>query len=127
MTALIVVTGISLHNIPEGMAVYLSTLKGWKLGVAIAVAIGLHNIPEGMAVSTSMYAATKSKWAAIKWSLLSGLCEPLGAFAFGVFFYQYLSEFTVYCMLSGVAGVMTYICVKELIPQAMHYTSAWVL
>ena len=51
--------------------------------MSLAIAVALHNIPEGMAVSTSMYAATKSKWAAIKWSLLSGLCEPLGAFAFG--------------------------------------------
>jgi len=77
MTGLVVVTGISLHNFPEGMAVYLSTLKGWKLGLSIAFAIAMHNIPEGIAVAVSMYAATRSKWSAIKWSIFSGFCEPV--------------------------------------------------
>jgi ZIP family zinc transporter len=40
-TGLVVVTGIAIHNFPEGMAVFLSTLNGWKLGVTIAIAIGL--------------------------------------------------------------------------------------
>lgn len=48
MTSLVVFTGICLHNFPEGMAVYLSTLRGWSLGVTIALAIGMHNIPEGV-------------------------------------------------------------------------------
>jgi ZIP family zinc transporter len=121
MTGLVVATGMSLHNFPEGMAVYLSTLKHYNLGLAIAIAIGLHNIPEGMAVAVTMYAATKSKWQALKWSFLSGLCEPLGAIAFGLLFYGWISETAVYFMLGGVAGVMTYICVMELIANALSY------
>lgn len=121
MTGLVVATGMSLHNFPEGMAVYLSTLKHYNLGLAIAIAIGLHNIPEGMAVAVTMYAATKSKWQALKWSFLSGLCEPLGAIMFGLLFYGWISETAVYFMLGGVAGVMTYICLMELIANALNY------
>jgi ZIP family zinc transporter len=118
MTGLVVATGMSLHNFPEGMAVYLSTLKHYNLGLAIAIAIGLHNIPEGMAVAVTMYAATRSKWQALKWSFLSGLCEPLGAIMFGLLFYGWISENAVYFMLGSVAGVMTYICLMELITNA---------
>ena len=46
MTAL----GISLHNFPEGMAVFLSSVKAPEFGLLLAVAIALHNIPEGVAV-----------------------------------------------------------------------------
>ncbi|KAL0485167.1 zntB [Acrasis kona] len=121
MTGIVVATGMALHNFPEGMAVYLSTLKHYNLGLAIALAIGLHNIPEGMAVAVTMYAATKSKWQALKYSFLSGLCEPLGAIMFGLLFYGWLSETAVYFMLGSVAGVMTYICFAELISNALTY------
>jgi ZIP family zinc transporter len=115
---LVVITGISLHNFPEGMAVYLSTINGWHLGVTIAIAIGLHNFPEGLAVAAPIYAATKSRYQAIKWSLISGLCEPAGALAFGLFFRRYIGSYGVSCMLTGVTAVMLYICFKELIPSA---------
>lgn len=119
VTSIIVVVGLMLHNIPEGMAVYLSAMKGWKLGLTIAISIALHNLPEGTVVAVSMYAATKSKWAAIKWSFISGVCEPAGAIAFGLFLQTILSAFAVYCMLAAVAGMMTYICIRELIPHAI--------
>lgn len=122
MTGMVVTTGIALHNFPEGMAVYMSTLKHYKLGLAIAIAIGLHNIPEGMAVVVSMYAATRSKWEALKWSFVSGLCEPIGAILFGLFFYGWMSEQAVYLMLGAVAGLMVYICMFELIPTALNYS-----
>lgn len=95
-------------------------MKGWHFGVNIAIAIGMHNVPEGIAVAVSMYSATGDKWSAMKWSLISGLCEPVGAAAFGYFFYSFVSSEVVNYSLSGVAGIMTYICVKELIPNALH-------
>eukprot|EP01080_Neovahlkampfia_damariscottae_P006216 gene6216-10222_t len=110
MTGLVVFTGISLHNFPEGMAVYFSTLKGWSLGLTIAIV-----------VASTIYAGSKSKYEALKWTFLSGMCEPLGAFAFGFFFYHIISEYFVYCMLSGVSGVMVFICLQELIPSAYSY------
>jgi ZIP family zinc transporter len=121
MTSIVVFTGICLHNFPEGMAVYLSTLKGWNLGLTIAIAIGMHNVPEGIVVASTTYAATKSKWKTLQYTFLSGMAEPIGALAFSLFFHKYLTERAVYCMLSGVAGIMTYICVAELIPSSFKY------
>lgn len=56
---LIISSGISLHNFPEGVAVYLGSLKGFRFGVPLAVAIMLHNLPEGMAVAMPIYFATR--------------------------------------------------------------------
>ncbi|KAL0491682.1 hypothetical protein AKO1_010177, partial [Acrasis kona] len=125
MTGIVVATGIALHNFPEGMAVYISTVKQYNLGFAIALAIGLHNIPEGMAVAVSMFAATNNKWHALKWSLLSGLCEPIGAIAFGLLFYGRVSEYVVYCLLAAVAGLMVYICFVELIQTSVKYSGTY--
>jgi ZIP family zinc transporter len=124
LTGIIVVIGISIHNFPEGMAVFLSTLNGWKIGIPIAIAIGLHNFPEGMAVSASIYAATNSKYKAIKWSFISGLCEPAGAFVFGLLFYNVIDRFAVSFLLAMVSGVMSYICLKELIPNSLKYAGS---
>ena len=85
--------------------------------------VRLHNFPEGMAVAAPLYAATKSKWTAVKWSLVSGLCEPVGALAFGLFFKKYIDEFAVNCMLANVSAIMLYICGKELIPSSIEFSS----
>jgi ZIP family zinc transporter len=61
--------GIALHNIPEGIAVYLASLSGMQVGAALAVAIAAHNIPEGMAVAAPVLTATGSRFRAI-------LCAP---------------------------------------------------
>lgn len=125
LSSMIVIVGISLHNFPEGMAVYLSAMNGWKLGLSIAIGIGLHNIPEGIAVAVSTYAATNSKWKAIQWSFISGIFEPIGAAIFGIF-YKYVSVWAVHCQLALVAGIMTYICLKELIPNGIeNMDSKW--
>jgi ZIP family zinc transporter len=74
-----------------------------------------------MAVAAPLYAATKSKFTAIKWCLISGLCEPAGALAFGLFFHHIIDRYAVSCMLAAVSGVMVYVCVKELIPNSITY------
>ena len=69
---------ISLHNIPEGIAVYLTCLKGVQSGLPLATAMALHNIPEGMAVAGPLYAATKSKTKAVMMATISGGFEMVG-------------------------------------------------
>ncbi|KAG2388826.1 hypothetical protein C9374_000265 [Naegleria lovaniensis] len=123
-TAIIVTLGLSIHNLPEGMAVYTSTLTQYRLGLMIALAIGLHNVPEGMAVSIAVYAATNSIYQALKYSFLSGLCEPIGAAFFGLLIYVgFLPHYLVYYMLAGCGGIMTMICFTELIPTSLQYLS----
>lgn len=77
-SGIVTAIGISLHNFPEGMAVFLGSIKGLRVGLNLALAIALHNIPEGVAVALPVYFATQSKWQAFKLATLSGLAEPLG-------------------------------------------------
>jgi len=118
---IVTAVGISLHNFPEGIAVYLTTLKGLKVGLPLAFAIAAHNVPEGMAVAAPIYGSTRSKWEAVKWSTLSGACEPVGAVLFGMFFTRFLTSYVVQCSLALVAGIMIFLCLKELIPVTLKY------
>ena len=52
---------IILHNIPEGIATFLTTNANAKLGITLAIAIALHNIPEGISISVPLYFGTGSK------------------------------------------------------------------
>ena len=65
-------TGIALHNFPEGVAVFLASMKSQAVGLSLAIAIALHNVPEGVAVALPVYFATKSRWLGFKYAFLSG-------------------------------------------------------
>jgi ZIP family zinc transporter len=116
-----VALGIGIHNFPEGMATFVSTLADPRLGVAVAVAIALHNVPEGLAVAAPVYAATGSKNTAFVWSFLSGVAEPVGAGLAAIFLLPFLREAVLAAVLSGVAGLMVFISLDELLPAAREY------
>ena len=112
---------IALHNFPEGLVTFLSTLKDLKLGIAVAIAIAIHNIPEGIAVSIPVYYATGSRKKAICYSFLSGLVEPVAALL-GYFALAYLFNGLVFgALFAGVAGIMVFISLDELLPAAREY------
>lgn len=121
---LVTALGISIHNFPEGIAVYLACLKGMDVGLPIALAIAAHNIPEGMAVASPIYHSTGSKWEAFKFSMVSGICEPLAALIFSMFFSSYMNDDTIQMLLAAVAGIMVLVSLKELLPTALKYISA---
>src|SRR3989339_1673779 len=75
LTALV----IAIHNFPEGMVTFFSSLKEIKLGIIIALAIAIHNIPEGIAVSIPIFYATGNRKKAFIYSFSSGIAEPIGA------------------------------------------------
>ncbi len=112
---------IAIHNFPEGLATFTSTLDDVSLGAAIAVAIAIHNIPEGIVTSVPIYYATGNKKKAFLISLFSGLTEPLGA-AIGYLILRPFLNSTVYGIIFGlIAGIMVYISIEELIPMAREY------
>ncbi|KAL5130133.1 Zinc transporter ZTP29 [Glycine soja] len=102
ISGVVTAIGISLHNFPEGMAVYLGSMKGIRVGLNLALAIALHNIPEGVAVALPVYFATQSKWEAFKLASLSGFAEPLG-------------------VVIVVGGVMAFLTLHEMLPLAFEY------
>lgn len=120
-SGIITAIGISLHNFPEGMAVFLGSIKGLRVGLNLALAIALHNIPEGIAVALPVYFATESKWQAFKIASLSGLAEPLGVVLVAYLFPSSLSPEILEGLLGSVGGVMAFLTLHEMLPLAFDY------
>lgn len=112
---------IGIHNFPEGLATFMSGLTDPTLGISIAVAIAIHNIPEGIAVSVPIYYATRNRSKAFWYSFLSGLAEPVGALIGYFLLRSYFNESTFGLIFAGVAGIMVYISLDELLPTAEEY------
>jgi ZIP family zinc transporter len=108
--------GIAIHNFPEGMAVFMSSLTNIKLGIVLAIAIALHNIPEGIAVAMPVFYATKSKKKAFWYSFLSGFAEPAGALVALLVLVPFLNPAVLSFCLAFVAGIMVFISFDELLP-----------
>lgn len=117
MTAL----ALAIHNFPEGVATLFSAIEDPHLGVAIAVAIALHNIPEGIAVSMPIYYATGNRRKAFLYSFASGLVEPIGAILSYFLLSSFLTPFMMSLMMAGVAGIMVFIALDQLLPTAQQY------
>ncbi|TYI67456.1 hypothetical protein E1A91_D08G018700v1 [Gossypium mustelinum] len=120
-SGIITAIGISLHNFPEGMAVFLGSMKGLRVGLNLALAIALHNIPEGVAVALPVYFATQSKWQAFKLATLSGFAEPLGVVIVAYLFPSSLSPEILEGLLGSVGGVMAFLTLHEMLPLAFDY------
>lgn len=112
---------IAIHNFPEGIAIFGSTLVNIEFGVLIAFAIAIHNIPEGISVSMPIFYATGNKKKAFVYSFLSGLSEPVGAVVGFFILLPFLSDWILSFLLAFVAGIMVYISLDELLPAAREY------
>ena len=120
-SSLLMALAITLHNFPEGMAAFGTTLSDTKLGIITMIAIAVHNIPEGMSVSVPIYYATGSKRKAFFFSFLSGLAEPVGAIIGFLILRPFLNEKVLAAMLAVIAGIMVYISLDEMLPLAHRY------
>jgi len=112
---------IILHNIPEGIATFLSTESNLKLGLSLTIAIALHNIPEGISISVPIYYATGSKLKAFIYTLISGLSEPLGAILAYLFLSNIINDNIMGLLMSLIAGIMIQISLYELLPTSLKY------
>ncbi|MBQ7700044.1 MAG: ZIP family metal transporter [Clostridia bacterium] len=117
------VLAVTLHNIPEGMAVgvvYAGLLSGSAeitAGGALALALGIaiQNFPEGAIISMPLHAEGKSKGKAFLDGVLSGAVEPIGAILTVLFAGLFVPAMPY--LLSFAAGAMIYVVVEELIPE----------
>ncbi len=121
--AFMLITSITLHNIPEGLAVGVGfgsilVQNGTSLAAALllTLGIGLQNFPEGTAVSVPLYREGMSKHKAFFYGQLSGLFEPLSA-VLGAYLVMHVQKILPF-MLSFAAGTMIYVVVEELIPES---------
>ncbi|MBE6122219.1 MAG: ZIP family metal transporter [Erysipelotrichaceae bacterium] len=117
------VLAVTLHNIPEGMAVGV-VYAGWLSGsaeisaggaLALALGIAIQNFPEGAIISMPLHAEGKSRWKAFLDGVLSGAVEPVGGFL-TILAASRVVPLMPY-LLSFAAGAMMYVVVEELIPE----------
>lgn len=122
----LLVLAITLHNIPEGLAVGVlfggaaAGLPGASVGaaVALAIGIGLQNFPEGFAVSMPLRREGISKWRAAWFGQLSAIVEPVAG-AVGAFAVMQVQAILPYA-LAFAAGAMIYVVVEEVIPETQR-------
>ena len=114
---------IIAHNIPEGIATFLSTSSNIKLGLSLSLAIALHNIPEGISISIPIYYATKRRGRAIAYTFISGISELFGAILALLFLKNIMNNFIMGCLLAIIAGIMTHIASYELLPTSLSYNN----
>ena len=117
------VLAVTLHNLPEGMAVGM-VYAGWLSGdagitamgaLALSLGIAIQNFPEGAIISMPLRAEGAGRGKAFLYGALSGAVEPIGA-ALTLLAAHYVVPFLPY-LLSFAAGAMVYVVVEELIPE----------
>lgn len=125
----LLVVAITLHNIPEGLAVGVAFgaaaagLPEASLGgaLALAIGIGLQNFPEGAAVSLPLRREGMGRWRAFVLGQASGVVEPIAGVA-GALFVTRMLGILPYA-LAFAAGAMIYVVVEELIPESQRQES----
>ena len=118
------VLAVTLHNIPEGMAVGVvfagmlaeNAVISMAGALALTIGIAIQNFPEGAIISMPMLSSGISKRRAFSYGMLSGIVEPLGAII-TILLTSIISPVLPY-ILSFAAGAMIYVVVEELIPEA---------
>ena len=112
---------VGIHNFPEGLITFFSTLRDPVLGLSIAAAVAIHNIPEGIAVAVPIFYATGSRKQAFFWAFLSGVAEPVGALLGYLALSHFLNETVYGAIFAAVAGIMVYISFDQLLPASREY------
>lgn len=122
--SVLLVTAITLHNIPEGLAVGVAfgaaslglnsaTLAG---AIALAIGIGLQNFPEGLAVAMPLRREGMSRWKAFLYGQASGVVEPIAG-VLGAALVLMMQPILPYA-LAFAAGAMIYVVAEEVIPES---------
>jgi ZIP family zinc transporter len=120
-SAYLVVFGLVLHDVPEGVAMANAYIASPGLGLLVAIAIALHNLPEEFAMSVQG-AVLKSKGFLFGAGLLSALAEPAGAIL-GLAAVSVAPALNAH-LVAVAAGAMLFVSVHELVPMARRYRHA---
>uniref|UniRef100_A0A3Q2V0I3 Zinc transporter ZIP11 n=1 Tax=Haplochromis burtoni TaxID=8153 RepID=A0A3Q2V0I3_HAPBU len=120
---LLLILAITIHNIPEGLAVGVgfgavgkTTSATFESARNLAIGIGIQNFPEGLAVSLPLRGSGVSTWTAFWYGQLSGMVEPIAGLLGAVA--VVLAEPLLPYALAFAAGAMVYVVVDDIIPEA---------
>lgn len=120
------VFAITLHNLPEGMAVGVAlagvleqnSYMSMAGAIALSIGIAIQNFPEGAIVSMPLRSAGNSRWKSFMMGTLSGIVEPVGA-VLTIMLASVIVPLLPY-LLAFAAGAMIYVVVEELIPETQE-------
>ncbi len=132
-TSVLLVLAITLHNIPEGLAVGVAfggadpagdadPVTSLSAAVALTIGIAIQNVPEGIAVALPLRAVGASRLKSFWYGQMSALVEPVAATA-GAALVYFAAPILPYA-LAFAAGAMMYVVVEELIPESHEYGNA---
>jgi len=118
----ITAVALAIHNVPQGMALFISSSSRSSLGASLAFSLGLHNIAAGLCIGLPVYFNTGSKLKALGWSALAGIAVPIG----GVLAFLCLrptlissNSLTFGIAYGVVSGMMTCISLRDFLPTAI--------
>lgn len=112
---------IIMHNIPEGIATFMTTSTNLSLGLSLTIAIALHNIPEGISIAVPIYYSTGNRKKALFYTLVSAISEPFGALLAFLFLKPFMNNLVMSLLMAVIAGIMSYISFFELLPKSLSY------
>ena len=110
-----------LHNFPEGIIVFTSSIASQKLGLKLALSIGAHNLPEGICIALPIYYSTGNRKKAFIYTFISGIAEPFGAIITWLFLRSYISILFLNITLYFVGCLMLTISFLEILPEVLSY------
>jgi len=128
--SILLVLAITLHNIPEGLAVGVAfgalgiadSTATFGAAIALAIGIGIQNFPEGAAVSIPLRREGMSRVKSFMYGQISGIVEPIAG-VLGAMLVIFIQPLLPYA-LAFAAGAMIYVVVEELIPEAQQHGSS---
>lgn len=105
--------GLLLHNIPEGIATFITTLINPIIGLKLSITIMLHNIPEGLLIMLP-HSINNKKRRGLILSSIAAIAEPLGGLIFYILLKNYINEFTINYILIFVSGIMITLAINNI-------------
>jgi zinc transporter, ZIP family len=121
-TAAFLLVGISIHNIPEGMAIGIAATLESRISLSISIAIALQKVPEGICTSAPYYYATGKKWRSFCISSLTAIPVLIGFLTMHALSRR-ISAWLIGLIMAATAGLMVYISADELIPSSAGKTA----
>ncbi|KAI9598224.1 Zinc/iron permease [Syncephalis fuscata] len=122
-----------VHNFPEGLATFATTLASARIGTMFGIALALHKIPEGVMISLPIYVATGSRWKGFLVSAVIGtISQFLGALLGYLLFVTYWNSAISGSIFAIVTGVLLYTVIGNMLPLARsfdtedRYVTIWV-
>ena len=127
-TALVTGLAITLHNVPEGFAMFIASAGNVESGLPLAMAIAIHKFPEGLAVALPAYYQTANRWKGFFWGVLTSMSQPVGASVAWIMVamtnngHEAVLDQILYGIVFGlIAGMMCYVSIRELLPIAYKH------